>query len=111
MKQDEREEHAAVRQLKPLMEKLDTIIEQNQKIAKAIIAVTDTMQKPRMPQPQPMMRPAPPFTPPFSPPQAPPASPFPFEQRSMMPPSPTFREGPAPEPSEKKRGLFTRFGR
>ncbi|HLD06148.1 MAG TPA: hypothetical protein VJC16_01275 [Candidatus Nanoarchaeia archaeon] len=106
MQQEERGEHAVMKQLRPLMDKLDTVIEQNQKIARAIISVTEQMQKPGMPRQMQAPRPAPSFPPPFTAPSSPP---FSFEQRPM-PPSPTFHEGPAPEP-EKRRGLFPRFGK
>lgn len=48
MKIEEREEELIVTELRPLHEKLDQILDQNQKIAQGIVAVADMLGKERL---------------------------------------------------------------
>lgn len=91
MKAEEKSEHTILKKIEPLFDKLDEISNQNTKIARAIIALTDMIKEhkhaPRMPGPRPTFRPMPASpTPSFSPPPP-----------SMPPPKFT---------PPKKRGLF-----
>lgn len=78
MKAEEKSEHVILKKIDPLFEKLEQISEQNTKIAKAIIALTDMIRDIReKPAPRPLFRPnipaspAPSFAPPprFIPPE------------------------------------------
>src|SRR3989338_788567 len=87
MKAEEKSEHVIVKKIEPLINKLDEISEQNTKIAKAIIALTDMIRDMRRPAPQP----APLFRP---------ASPMPAS------PAPEFRLSQPPQFPSRKQGLF-----
>jgi hypothetical protein len=86
LKLEEHESETVVKQLGPLSEKIDTLIDQNQKIAKGIVAIADMVkekldelveksEKPRLPPltaPAPRSSPAPAPSPrPFGPPPGP----------------------------------------
>lgn len=78
MRAEEKSERTIIKKLDPLFDKLDQIIEQNTKIARAIVALTDMIrERPSMraeARPRPLFRPAnPPASPapPFSPPRFP----------------------------------------
>ena len=120
MKAEEREADVILKRIAPIESKLDELSDQNQKIAKGILAVADMIsereEKPRMmPRPQmpPMQRPQPMPPPPMQRPQMP--QPIP---RQMMQPSsppqgmqqpPPMGLPPPPMPA-KKKGLFS-FGK
>ena len=59
MRAEEKSEHTIVKKIEPLFEKLDQILEQNTKIAKAIVALTDMIrERPSHDQrPRPLFRP------------------------------------------------------
>lgn len=110
MKQEEKSEELLVRRLQPMSDKLDEISEQNQKIARAIIALTDMIKEKEQHIMKAPPRPAPHLAPKvmpayqFNPQRAPPLS-------GLSPP-------PGQPPSElplgredKKKGLFSRFGK
>ncbi len=106
MKLEEKESDILVDRLDPMFEKMDTLIDQNQKIAKGIIAVADLIKEekamhemPRISRPsfsQPEPLPEPEFMPRASP------SLRPSLGVSMGPPP-----GPLPPLPEKKKGMFS----
>ena len=112
MKKEERDSESVVKKLDPLMEKLDMVVEQNKKIAKAILAISDMV---RELQEQPSMRPAAPL----------PQGPLPPTRGGMTygamgipisgpdippPPGAGFEEVPLPEPMPGWRGAFPPMG-
>jgi hypothetical protein len=130
LKLEQQESEALKGQIKPLLDKLDTIIEQNKKIAKGIVAVADMIKEgevgiaspnrePLSPPPTPPMSFAEPIPPPnFNPNPSPPktdmshlmqesSGPMPG---AMPPPFPGAPLPPPPglQPPKKKKGLFSR---
>ncbi len=93
MKAEEKSEHTILRKIEPLFDKLDEISEQNTKIARAIIALTDMIKEHRPSAPMPRPAPRPLF-------RQTPASPAP----SFSPP-PRFTP-PGPPSAPRKKGLF-----
>jgi chromosome segregation ATPase len=93
LKLEEHESETVGKQIAPMQEKLDTLIDQNQKIAKGLVTIADMVkekleeisekaaEKPRLPPlsggPAPRQMPQPSFAPQqsFGPPQAPPGMP------------------------------------
>jgi len=125
MKLEERETETIGRKMDPLFGKIDILVDQNQKIARGIVAVADMLertgktswreeQQPAPMNPQPMqMQPRPPMM------QGPSGPMSPQRMPSMAPPGmqkPTYPMGPMPAPQAggmpmpppplKKKGLF-----
>lgn len=120
MKLEDRDEQLLSKQIKPLMEKVDTLLEQNSKIAKGIIAVADMVKEnihkpeeihpPRAPTPPPAM--PPPGLPPLGEPAPgmgmPPPLGIPTEMPDSLPPLGDMPPPPGPMPGlerSKKKGF------
>jgi len=79
MRAEEKSEHKILKRIEPLFDKLDQILDQNTKIARAIVALTEMIRERKNsyqePRPRPLFRPARPApaspAPSFSPPQNP----------------------------------------
>ncbi|MBW3003466.1 hypothetical protein KY337_02800 [Candidatus Woesearchaeota archaeon] len=117
---EEKEEKA----LDPVMKKLDTLIDQNQKIASGILAVADMVKEvmpkieealirlehaaPQMQMPRPMPRPMPMHKPMSAPMHAAPrpAAPMPSSRPPMPPGLSAFEKKPAEKKSGMLGGLF-----
>ncbi len=99
VKAEERESDVIVRRIEPMEKKLDELSDQNQKIAKGILAVADMVSAKERPQQRPMMQQQRPPMP--RPMQSSPRPP----QMGGMPPQNSLPSLPAPRPPEKK-GLF-----
>ncbi|MBW2996925.1 hypothetical protein KY349_01140 [Candidatus Woesearchaeota archaeon] len=118
MKLEEHEAEAIGKQIGPLSEKMDMLIDQNQKIAKGIVAIADMVKekleeigekteapKPRLPPLGGGPRPTPPpsyMPPPGAPPITEPEGMEPAGLPPMAPPSPMPPPGIPPEGGEKK---------
>ena len=132
MSEELEEEGSIVKKVKPMFDKVDQIIEQNEKIATGMVALADLVkeikgehkeeEKPETPEPVPPMGgmggpppggpggPMPPLGGPPPGPMAAPGMPGPMPPPGMpgpMPP-PGAPLGPPPEPPKKKKGLFGR---
>ncbi|MBS3102612.1 hypothetical protein J4458_04145 [Candidatus Woesearchaeota archaeon] len=133
MRLEEKDEHFVAKKIEPLIDKLDSIIEQNKIIAEGIVAVADMIKESmeRAREPKPFLRPEPRAEfpafeqqeyPKFSDlgpkPMAPmprhtlpkpmPTIQIPSAPMAPMPQSPLFEE-PLPFDETKKKGLFGRF--
>jgi hypothetical protein len=123
LRKEERDSDSTAKKLDPVIEKLDMVVDQNKKIAKAILTVADMVRelqerpsvRPMSPLPPGPMPPRPGFMPPPPPgmeemtlpePAAgmglPPLTPAPMPGPSEIPPPPGPPAGMAP----KKRGIF-----
>jgi len=114
MKKEERDSESVVKKLDPLMEKLDMVVEQNKKIAKAILTISDMV---RELQEQPSARPAIPL--PSGPLPPPPRGGMTYGAMGMPitgpsippPPGAGFEDMPLPEPMPSgMRGGFPSMG-
>lgn len=108
MKAEERESDVILKRIQPLENKLEELSEQNQKIAKGILAVADMVaakEQAPQPKPRPMMMPPMAPRPPMPGMQAPP-------RMSPMPNAPTFSQPsapslpPPPMPRKDDKGMF-----
>jgi hypothetical protein len=114
LKLEERDEELISKQLEPIDRKIETMLDQNEKIAKAIVAIADMIrekggeeempkkfEEPRMKEEAPSFMP-PPAKPPMFPPPPPGGAPEPIPPFGMgeLEPMPSFGEKP------KKKGLF-----
>ncbi|HME87454.1 MAG TPA: hypothetical protein VKE88_03515 [Candidatus Nanoarchaeia archaeon] len=109
MKAEERESDVILKRIQPLENKLEELSEQNQKIAKGILAVADMVaakeQAPPMQKPRPMMMPPMAPRPPMPGMQAP-------QRMPPMPNAPTFSQPsapslpPPPMPRKEDKGMF-----
>ena len=116
MKAEEREADVILKRIQPIESKLEELSDQNQKIAKGILAVADmvsereTKPRPMMPpmQPRPQMMQRPQMPQPMQRP-IPPPSQQPPGMSSMMPPSQSMGLPPPPMPMKKKG--FLGFGK
>lgn len=111
MKAEERESDIIVQKIQPLYSRLDELSQQNEKIAKGILAVADMItsreqQRPR-PQQQPMQQPRP-MMPPMPRPGMPMPRPSLPTQPPRLPPLNQMPSGlpPPPMPTQQKKGLF-----
>jgi chromosome segregation ATPase len=102
MKAEERESEVIAKRIEPIEKKLEELSDQNQKIAKGILAVADMVSaKEEEKVPQSIPRPVAPMMP--RPMQMPP----PQMQRPMSPPGmPQPMTLPPPPRKEEKKGLF-----
>ncbi len=103
MKAEERESDVIVKRIQPIERKMDELSDQNQKIAKGILAVADLVSSREEQRPQRPMMPPPMQKPSMS--MQRPAMPQPQMQRPMMPPMQQSMLPPPPMPA-KKKGLF-----
>ncbi|MBW3022950.1 MbeD family mobilization/exclusion protein [Candidatus Woesearchaeota archaeon] len=123
LKLEEREAATIAARIDPLLKRVETISEQNRRIAQGIVAVADLLEEAKIERkaPAPKMAPLtpPPITPsPIPPPPMPPGSKPPAPM--MAKPSTEMNLGPAPKPAApfsgmklppipppKKKGLFS----
>jgi len=113
MKLEEKEAETIGKKIDPLFSKIDLLVDQNQKIAKGIVAIADMLEKQPAKENQitlpPPSQPRAPFTPPTPvAPVAPPRMPG-ATQAGAKPPISTLAVPPgmpAPPPPAKKKGLF-----
>jgi len=110
MKAEERESEVIIRRIQPIEQKLEELSEQNQKIAKGILAVADMVSEREQPKPMPK-----PMLPPMQRPQMPPMQPRPMSQMPPMqmqsprpPMQPQSMQTPMmpPPPSKEKKSIF-----
>ncbi|MBD3164699.1 hypothetical protein GF323_05870 [Candidatus Woesearchaeota archaeon] len=118
MKLEEQEEKALSQQVRPLMDKLDEIIEQNKIIAEGMVALSDIVKE-KFPERQKAPRhfgekfqqQQGPFDTPNNPPSVPPDKNMPPPMFPNMPPpgqqnKQDSMNAPSPPESQKKRGFF-----
>jgi len=116
MKAEEREADIIVKKIEPIEKRLEELSDQNQKIAKGILAVADMVGAKEQPKPRPALQvPRPGIPRPMAPkPMMPPmgAPPKPMPSMGGMPPPP---QGPpglpplTPPKKEEKKGILSLF--
>ena len=124
LKLEERDEAVVSKQLDPIAKKIDLLLDQNEKIAKAIVAIADMIkekepeetEKKQMYMPQEEYKPEPMFGQPSMPPPRPPMFPPPPPGGAPEPMPPLGMSGPMPDleplpglderPKKKGFGLF-----
>lgn len=109
MKFEERETETIGRRMDPLFAKIDLLVDQNQKIARGVVAVADMLEKPSARE-EPITLPPPSFQRqsfappnPMAPPRMPSSMPPSMARPMGMPPAPAGMPMPPPP---KKKGLF-----
>ncbi|MBN2420820.1 hypothetical protein JXB27_00920 [Candidatus Woesearchaeota archaeon] len=110
MKAEEREADIIIKRIQPIEQKMEELSDQNQKIAKGILAVADMVAENQRPRPQPQQRPMQPMPRPMpSPSPAPQMAPR-LPPMGGMPPAPSsgMPLPPMPPRKEEKKGLFGR---
>ena len=111
MKAEERESDVIISRISPIEKRLDELSDQNQKIAKGILAVADMVsaKEEQRPRPQQMMMPSSPRPQPMMPPSMPrPQNQPRLPPMGGLPPPPPMSLPPLmPPKKEEKKGLFS----